>query len=184
MLRLEITESAYMDNPEQLVNTVSASCNRQVFLVDMDDFGTGYSSLNMLKQLPVDLLKLDMKFVANAEANKRSASILANVVHMTSDLSLPVLAEGVETRLQADYLEGSGLYLYAGLSVCQTHGAGRTGNFTAPGRCRKTAGGLVNRRCQLQAILRIKTWNCRNYADSSAGRRLPVSGRDGRDSTM
>jgi EAL domain-containing protein (putative c-di-GMP-specific phosphodiesterase class I) len=49
----------------------------------MDDFGTGYSSLNMLKQLPVDLLKLDMKFVANAEENKRNASILANVVHMT-----------------------------------------------------------------------------------------------------
>jgi diguanylate cyclase (GGDEF)-like protein/PAS domain S-box-containing protein len=117
MLRLEITESAYMDNPEQLVNTVSV-LQQAGFLVDMDDFGTGYSSLNMLKQLPVDLLKLDMKFVANAEANKRSASILANVVHMTSDLSLPVLAEGVETRLQADYLEGLGCtymqgYLFA-----------------------------------------------------------------------
>ena len=117
MLRLEITESAYMDNPEQLVNTVSV-LQQAGFLVDMDDFGTGYSSLNMLKQLPVDLLKLDMKFVANAEKNKRSASILENVVHMTSDLSLPVLAEGVETPVQADYLEGLGCsymqgYLFA-----------------------------------------------------------------------
>jgi diguanylate cyclase (GGDEF)-like protein/PAS domain S-box-containing protein len=107
MLRLEITESAYMDNPQQLVHTVGI-LQQAGFLVDMDDFGTGYSSLNMLKQLPVDLLKLDMKFVANTEENKRTASILANVVHMTNDLSLPVLAEGVETRIQAEYLNGLG----------------------------------------------------------------------------
>ena len=117
MLRLEITESAYMDNPEQLVNTVSV-LQQAGFLVDMDDFGSGFSSLNMLKQLPVDLLKLDMRFIANAVENERSANILTSVVHMTGELSLPVLAEGVETFAQADYLDGIGCpymqgYLFA-----------------------------------------------------------------------
>ena len=113
MLRLEITESAYMDNPEQLVTTV-ANLQNDGFLVDMDDFGSGFSSLNMLKQLPVDLLKLDMKFIANAEENERSSSILSSVMHMTSKLSLPVVAEGVETLRQAEYLHSIGCFYMQG----------------------------------------------------------------------
>lgn len=111
MLRLEITESAYMEDPRQLTRTVDAL--RQLgFSVEMDDFGSGYSSLNMLRDVPVDMLKLDMRFLGGDSEDTRGGSILASVVRMAHWIHLPVLAEGVETREQAEYLKSIGcLYM-------------------------------------------------------------------------
>ena len=111
LLRLEITESAYMDNPEQLISMVSRLRERG-FLVEMDDFGSGYSSLNMLKNVPVDVLKLDMKFLSGID--QRGGNILNSVVRMAHWLDLPVIAEGVETLAQADYLHSVGCQVMQG----------------------------------------------------------------------
>ena len=103
-LNIEITESSYMENPEQLIQVVSA-LRAAGFKVEMDDFGSGYSSLNTLKDVPVDVLKMDMKFVAAGRDNTRSGSILSSIVRMANAIDLPVIAEGVETAQQADYLK-------------------------------------------------------------------------------
>ncbi|MEG1560642.1 MAG: EAL domain-containing protein [Clostridia bacterium] len=109
-LRLEITESAYMKNPEQLVGVLS-SLREAGFTIEMDDFGSGYSSLNMLKDAPIDVIKLDMRFLSDeknknqpTENERKSAVILKNTIQMAHDLGLIVIAEGVETKEQADNL--------------------------------------------------------------------------------
>ncbi|MBQ5999553.1 MAG: EAL domain-containing protein [Treponema sp.] len=122
-LRLEITESAYMDNPSQLINVVQ-DLRRQGFCLEMDDFGSGYSSLNTLKDVPVDVLKLDMQFIIDAtenigsgkcsESSARSGSILSSVVRMANWLHLPIIAEGIESKEQADYLKSLGCFFMQG----------------------------------------------------------------------
>lgn len=107
LLRIEITESAYMDNPSQMIETVSRLRDAG-FSVEMDDFGSGYSSLNTLKDVTVDMLKLDMKFIENGKNSERGGSILSSVIRMSNWLRLSVLAEGVETKEQADYLKSIG----------------------------------------------------------------------------
>lgn len=115
-LRLEITESSYMDNPEQLIQVVE-DLRKQGFCMEMDDFGSGYSSLNTLKEVPVDILKLDMKFIAagtsksdNPEEDAKGGSILSSVVRMANWLHIPVIAEGIESKEQADYLKSIGCF--------------------------------------------------------------------------
>ena len=107
LLRLEITESAYMENPEQIIKTVE-KLRAGGFAVEMDDFGSGYSSLNTLKEVPVDMLKLDMKFIESSMADSRGGSIITSVIRMAHWIKLPVIAEGVETKAQADYLKSVG----------------------------------------------------------------------------
>lgn len=102
LLRLEITESAYMENPEQLIGVVH-QLQQAGFQVEMDDFGSGYSSLNTLKDVPVDVLKLDMRFLDTGD-DPRGGSILSSMVSMARWLNLTVLAEGVENKQQADFL--------------------------------------------------------------------------------
>ncbi|MCI2058646.1 MAG: EAL domain-containing protein [Oscillibacter sp.] len=103
LLRLEITESAYVGDAKRLGGIVK-QLSQAGFTVEMDDFGSAYSSLNMLKDIPVDILKLDMKFLSDTENSIRSGNILSSVVRMARWLQLPVIAEGVETKQQADYL--------------------------------------------------------------------------------
>ena len=106
LLHLEITESAYMEAPEQLIGVVT-KLRAAGFVVEMDDFGSGYSSLNTLKDVPVDVLKLDMGFL-DARDSSRGGLILASVVRMARWLDLPIIAEGVETQQQAAYLASVG----------------------------------------------------------------------------
>ncbi len=112
-LRLEITESAYMEEPDQLIKVVE-KLKSYGFLIEMDDFGSGYSSLNTLKDVPVDILKLDLKFLSSEGENSRSGSILTSIVRMANWLNLPVIAEGVETVDQADFLKSIGCYTLQG----------------------------------------------------------------------
>lgn len=107
LLRLEITESAYMENPRQLIN-VAEKLRAMGFAVEMDDFGSGYSSLNMLSDVQVDTLKLDMHFLSERGFGSRGNNILHCIVRMMRWLHLPLIAEGVETVEQAEYMKSIG----------------------------------------------------------------------------
>lgn len=112
-LKLEITESAVMlDVPKQV--TLIRKLQAEGFVIEMDDFGSGYSSLNTLKDIPVDILKLDMKFMGQAQDPERSVNILQMVVGMAKKLRMPVIAEGVETKDQADFLGSIGCDIVQG----------------------------------------------------------------------
>ncbi len=103
LLRLEVTESAYIDDPSRLIEIINQLQNYG-FTIMMDDFGSGYSSLNMLKQLPVNILKIDMKFIDDIVTSKRASDILSSVIYMAWLLDIPVIAEGVETMAQLKHL--------------------------------------------------------------------------------
>jgi diguanylate cyclase (GGDEF)-like protein/PAS domain S-box-containing protein len=116
-LNLEITESAYAKDPQQLIETVQR-LRSSGFVVEMDDFGSGYSSLNSLKDVPVDILKLDLSFLRNSGDSKRGGNILSSIIRMARWLEIPVIAEGVETSMQASFLNSVGCghmqgYLFA-----------------------------------------------------------------------
>ena len=107
LLRLEITESAYTDNPTQLMNVLKKLQSLGLKIL-MDDFGSGYSSLNMLRNLAVDILKIDMSFVRDLENSQRAPAILRRVVEMAHDLRMGIVVEGVETKAQLDFLSSIG----------------------------------------------------------------------------
>ena len=109
LLKLEITESAYMDNLHQLIAMVRAF-RGQGFSVLMDDFGSGYSSLSMLKDLPVDVLKIDMAFVQEVDKSSRAGAILESIVELGKHLRMDVVVEGVETKEQVDFLSKIGCH--------------------------------------------------------------------------
>lgn len=106
-LELEITESAYTDDPEQII-TITKNLSDAGFLILMDDFGTGYSSLNMIKDLQVDVLKLDMGFLKNTKNVVKGGNILAAIMQMARSLDMQTIAEGVETKEQVEFLQDIG----------------------------------------------------------------------------
>ena len=101
-LYLEITESAYVSDSSQMVDRVKA-LREHGFFIEMDDFGSGYSSLNMISELPIDALKLDMKFIRTAFEKQNDTRMISIVIDIADYLRVPVIAEGVETEEQ--YLE-------------------------------------------------------------------------------
>ncbi|MBR4953780.1 MAG: EAL domain-containing protein, partial [Oscillospiraceae bacterium] len=113
LIRIEITESAYTDNPKQLLDAMKR-LQEYGFNILMDDFGSGYSSLNMLKDIPIDILKIDMKFLNDLQSNVRAGSVMNNVVRMAKWLEMNVVAEGVETREQVDFLRSIGCDMLQG----------------------------------------------------------------------
>lgn len=82
--------------------------------MEMDDFGSGYSSLNMLKDMPVDVLKIDMVFLRKAEDDERAHTILSSIMEMTSKLKLYSITEGVETEEQYRSLKDMGCGMFQG----------------------------------------------------------------------
>ena len=98
-LHLEITESAYTQDAKQIANVVS-SLREMGFLIEMDDFGSGYSSLNMISALPIDALKLDMLFIRTAFSEKGNTRMIEITLDISHSLSVPMIAEGVETKEQ------------------------------------------------------------------------------------
>lgn len=107
LLHLEITESAYTEDPKQIVDTVK-KLRSLGFIIEMDDFGSGYSSLNMLNQMPLDVLKLDMKFIQDETAKAVNQGILHFVIELAHWMNLSVVAEGVETKEQLERLREAG----------------------------------------------------------------------------
>jgi len=102
LLMFEITESVYSDNPEELLK-VMRILQEEGFLILMDDFGSGYSSLNVLKDVPIDILKLDSMFSKEIGKSERAENIIRSIVNMASLLELPLIIEGIETREQVDF---------------------------------------------------------------------------------
>ena len=96
---LEITESAYVRDADQIVDRVK-SLREHGFFIEMDDFGSGYSSLNMISELPIDALKLDMMFIKTAFDKHNDTRMISIVVDIANYLGVPVIAEGVETEEQ------------------------------------------------------------------------------------
>ena len=112
-LKLEITESAVMmdfERHRELINKLRGLG----FVVEMDDFGSAYSSLNMLKDIDVDVLKLDMGFLRQSQNNERGKSILQMVIGLSKQLGIPVISEGVETAEQLKFLAGLGCDMFQG----------------------------------------------------------------------
>ncbi len=106
-LLLEITESAYTKDSSQMIETI-VRIRDLGFRVEMDDFGTGYSSLNMISAIPIDALKLDMQFVRSAFSGRRDTRMLEVIIDIADYLSVPTIAEGVETEGQMTTLKEMG----------------------------------------------------------------------------
>ena len=96
---LEITESAYVSDSDQIVDRVK-TLRDHGFFIEMDDFGSGYSSLNMISELPIDALKLDMMFIRSAFEKTNDTRMISIVIDIADYLGVPVIAEGVETEEQ------------------------------------------------------------------------------------
>ena len=112
-VHFEITESAYMADQRGLIDRVNR-IRDMGFKIAMDDFGSGYSSLNTLKDIPIDILKLDMGFVRDNSNMERGGTILSAVAKMAQTLKLSTIAEGVETQDQAIFLRSIGIEVFQG----------------------------------------------------------------------
>ncbi|MBI5107287.1 MAG: bacteriohemerythrin [Rhodocyclales bacterium] len=106
-LKLELTESHLLDNATEVIGKMVALKTRHVGF-SMDDFGTGYSSLSYLKQLPLDQLKIDQSFVRDILSHPSDAAIAKTIVALAQSLGLSVIAEGVETEGQREFLREHG----------------------------------------------------------------------------
>ncbi len=121
VIKIEITESAYVDNTA-VAETVRR-LREKGFVVLMDDFGSGYSSLNMLRNLSVDIIKLDAQFLRMGGDDKKGVHIMESIVNLAKTMGVPIIVEGVETKEESDFLSGlgcryvQGYYFYRPMSV-------------------------------------------------------------------
>jgi len=112
-MKLEVTESAYTDNAGQVLDVI-ARLRDMGFEIEMDDFGSGYSSLNMLSDMPIDVLKMDMKFIRNIEKSETDRRLVSLILDIARYLKVSVVAEGVETKGQLEILRKGGCQLVQG----------------------------------------------------------------------
>lgn len=112
-LEIELTESAFFDDKAALLNTVQ-KLKGLGFELSMDDFGAGYSSLNSLKDLPLDVLKLDAEFFRGDVDDKRGQIVVSEAIHMAKNLDMRIVAEGVEQKDQVDFLATVGCDMIQG----------------------------------------------------------------------
>ena len=112
-LKLEITESAVMMDLERQLALLDR-LREFGFDVEMDDFGSGYSSLNMLKDINVDVLKIDMAFLQKTKNEERSRKIVNHIITMSKDLGIDIITEGVETAEQVKFLKEAGCKMFQG----------------------------------------------------------------------
>lgn len=112
-LKLEITETALMSEIKQQLGLLDR-LRKYGFHIEIDDFGSGYSSLNTLKDIEVDVLKLDMGFLSKTIHEERSRTIMNSIISMSKQLGLTVITEGVETFEQVEYLKSAGCDMFQG----------------------------------------------------------------------
>ena len=121
-ISFELTESAFSSD-NSYMKMLAAKLQTRHFKVLMDDFGSGYSSLNTLKEIPVDILKIDLKFLSAGQDNQRANLIIKHVVEMANDLGLLIVVEGVEKEEQVRFLldigckVAQGFYFYRPVTV-------------------------------------------------------------------
>jgi len=102
-----------MSNSMDIIKTVD-ELRASGFIVEMDDFGSGFSSLNLLKDMNIDVIKIDMEFLKDSERNMKSGIIIKNIINMSEELNIATLTEGVETAKQFEILYAMGCKLYQG----------------------------------------------------------------------
>ncbi len=117
LMKIEVTESAYMDQPEVILDVVE-KFRSAGYKILMDDFGSGFSSFNMLKDFAVDILKIDMRFMDSIDTSERAGNILYSIIQMAKAIHMEIVAEGVETDNQYEMLKNmdcdciQGYYFY------------------------------------------------------------------------
>lgn len=104
LIELEVTESVFMGNYKKILG-VMREIKEIGFILSMDDFGSGYSSLNLLKEMPINVLKIDREFLNETSTSNRSRIIIKSVINMAKDLDIEVVCEGVETKEQVVFLK-------------------------------------------------------------------------------
>lgn len=112
-LHLEITEIAVVQDINSMIG-IMKQLRDYGFYIYMDDFGNGYSSLNVLKDLPIDAIKIDMEFIQKSSKSERSKKILNMIVNLSNKVGIGVIAEGVETSSQMEYIKEIGCHTYQG----------------------------------------------------------------------
>ena len=112
-LRIEVTETSMMNNTDDRMKILQEFRDLG-FIVEMDDFGSGFSSLNMLKDMPVDVVKIDMRFLGRSTDDQKANIIVKNVIKLTEDLGIQSLTEGVETIDQFNMLSDMGCLMFQG----------------------------------------------------------------------
>ena len=117
-LHIEITETAFAENPDLLIST-AVKLREASFEVEMDDFGSGYSSLHMLKEVPVDRIKLDLHFLTGTGDAQKGRVIISYIIQMVRSLGMRLIAEGVETAEQAQFLQSRGCTEIQGYYFCK-----------------------------------------------------------------
>ncbi len=110
---LEVTESAYTDNAEKVIDIVN-NLRQKGHHIEMDDFGTGYSSLSMLSSMPIDILKLDQAFIKNMGHDEKDVRMVELILDIARGMHVPVVAEGVETGTQLEFLRERGCEMVQG----------------------------------------------------------------------
>ena len=127
-LHLEITETAFSEDSEQLIKVLEG-LRSDGFVIEMDDFGSGYSSLCFLKDLPVDVLKMDSAFISSTDKSHRRGRIVTSIIQMAYAIDMQVIAEGVENKSQADFLKSVGCLKMQGFYFGHAMDADQFGDF-------------------------------------------------------
>nr|WP_315261551.1 EAL domain-containing protein [uncultured Duganella sp.] len=152
LLELELTETALMVNAERTI-TVLKNLKTLGIKVAIDDFGTGYSSLSYLQRFPIDKLKIDIAFVRDITTNPNDAAIALAIISMAHSLKLQVIAEGVETRAQLEYLRRSRCDEIQGYFFSRPLPPDELGALVQSGRSLPPAPGTVTQQAQTLLIV-------------------------------
>ena len=131
-MHLEVTESAFAGDSSQFI-VILEKLRGLGFVIEMDDFGSGYSSLCTLKDIPVDVIKMDSDFLSSEDKYKRCGKIVTAVVRLAHAIDIPVIAEGVETQSQSDFLKSVGCRFMQGYLFAQPMDAQSFGNLLRSG---------------------------------------------------
>ena len=113
LIEIELTESAFFDDKNALIRTIGR-LKEYGFAVSMDDFGSGYSSLNSLKDMDLDVLKLDAEFFRGDADEARKQIVVGEAIRLAKNLNMRIVAEGVEEKTQVDFLAGQGCDMIQG----------------------------------------------------------------------
>ena len=150
-LRLEITEGAFVEEADGLYRVIEHMRSNDM-IVEMDDFGSGLSSLNMLKDVPVDVVKLDMGFMRSAVNEDRGGVVLGAVIRMLQGLDTPIIAEGVETLEQAEMLKNMGCRLMQGFHFSRPMPISEFESFVVANRTVENARGRMHIESHLEEL--------------------------------